>query len=132
MNLNAIHEENHGKFYNNILWTKRQIIAQLKVNSLSCPKEEKIMYTPRAFIIKVLGMSLKIKGLFQLPKFVSVLTDKFEDDIVKTKRNSDELNQYMFKYSYSYFKSKQAKNARKVLCTDCLFIHCNYNIKKEA
>ena len=126
MNINTIHEENHGKFYNNIIWLKRQVIQQLRVTNLSCPKEAKIMHTNKTLTIRVLGVAFKIKGLFQLPKIVSVLTDKFEDGIVKVSTSNDKLNQHMFKQGADYFRSINAKRARKVLCSNCIFTHCEY------
>ena len=126
MNIHTIHEQNHGKFYNSIIWLKRQVLQELRVTNLSCPKEAKIMYTNKPLKIRVLGVSFKIKGLFQLPKIISVLTDKFEDDIVKVNTSSDKLNQHMFKHGVNYFKNKNAKSARKVLCSNCIFVHCEY------
>lgn len=100
-------------------WAKKiQLSRIFKINKDTCPKEEKIMYSKNGRVIKIFGKRIRVKGLFRLPSFVSIKTEK-----VRTTK----LNQHMF--PKTLFLSKEARVARKYLCSTCPINNCNYRIK---
>ena len=99
---------------------KLQIKKQLQLNSQSCPKEEKVLYSEHGRKIKVLNNRVNVKGYFILPKTVVLTTDR--------EQQKTDLNPHMF--SKTLFINREARMARKYLCTNCPINNCNYKLKK--
>ena len=126
-----VDEQNHGAFYDSSEWIDRQVLSSLTVKSTSCPKEEKIMYSPKKVYIKLFNKAYKIIGLFKLPETIEIYTDSFEEKVVvSNKLVEDEIYQHMF--DKELFFDDIAKKTRRHLCTECPFTNCNYNLKSKG
>ena len=96
---------------------KYQLFKKFQLNSNSCPKEEKILFSKNGRKIKIFGRKIIVKGLFRLPEIVKIEKDT-------------KLNPHMF--PKKLFVNREAKIARAYLCETCPINNCNYKIKKES
>ena len=99
--------------------TKVQLTRKFQLNSESCPKEERILYSKKGRKIKLFNRSINVKGLFRLPAIVQIENDSGAKET--------KLNPHMF--PKKLFLNREAKMARSYLCKSCPVNNCSYKIK---